>query len=258
MLAPDVVTARTSLRAEARCRAGKVTDNKFEAALEAGLNHVNTCRQVNIVLPGLQADRLEQVLTDDTDHYQVTGGFDIGVFWSREFQQCFLSSGQLVVTGAGLRLAGGKLELSLPAHCPALAALSTVIKPVSDKDGTVHYQTLLPGPSSPPSLESCRVPGPVRAAWLPPEPSICPSSLAQALVNRDMQVSVAPSKVSRTVVESLVPELQDCLELGEVDWQEELDTWLGGVCLGLPTTALVLPHNTDTVTAPLLSLKVLH
>lgn len=81
-----------------------------------------------------------KVLTDDTDHYQVTGGFDIGVFWSREFQQCFLSSGQLVVTGAGLRLAGGKLELSLPAHCPALAALSTVIKPVSDKDGTVHYQ----------------------------------------------------------------------------------------------------------------------
>lgn len=63
MLAPDVVTARTSLRAEARCRAGKVTDKKFEAALEAGLNHVNTCRQVNIVLPGLQADRLEQVRT---------------------------------------------------------------------------------------------------------------------------------------------------------------------------------------------------
>ena len=61
MLAPDVVTASTSLRAEARCRAGKVTDNKFEAALEAGLNHVNTCRQVNIVLPGVQADRLEQV-----------------------------------------------------------------------------------------------------------------------------------------------------------------------------------------------------
>ena len=44
----------------------------------------------------------------------------------------------------------------------------------------------------------------------------------------------------------------------KVDWQEEVDTWLGGVCLGLPATALELPHNTETVTAPLLSLKVLH
>jgi len=264
MLAPDVVNFQSNCGQETTFRSGTLTENKLEAELKSQLEALGNIFQLKIILPNSvlsdTADNIKKVLTEDTEYYVVEKGFDMSVIFDKTFHHNFISSGDLSlctinhhlseIPCKAFSLSNNLLSIELPNEGGLTNCLDQIMnKKMKTKDNSVHFQQntklLTVKVSQVDKIKSHISPlsTAVAGTWCHPDKNICPSSLASYLVDRGMQVQ------GKTIV--LDMHTQHRLQVPTMekdpycDWDAEyianVEEWLGGVCLQLPSDTIPAP-----------------
>jgi len=264
MLSPDAVNIRSSIRQEISVKSGRLTENKLVTQLKTNLETLGNIFELKIVVPSTGSsdilEKVKKVLTKDTDYYVVEKGFDMSIIFDKSFHYNFIASGDISLSSVHkdftmipcrtISLSSNLLSVSLHNDDGLRNCLAqTLTKKFKTKDNCVHFQQntkfLNLKSSQVEKIQSHNsvLATPVVGTWCHPDKNICPSSLASYMADRGMQVQVKNIMLDIHIQNNLkIPSMEKdefC------DWDGEyitdVEEWLAGVCLQLPTETITAP-----------------
>ena len=264
MLSPDVVNIKSSIRQEVTVKSGRLTDNELDTQLKANIGTLGNIYGLKIVVPSNgplnNLGNIKKVLTEDTEYYVVEKGFDMSIIFDKTFHYNFIASGDLSLSSVNkdftmipcrtINHNNNLLSVTLRNDDGLSDCLAQILtKKYKTRDNYHHFQqntNLLNLKSS--QVENIKshssvLPTPVVCTWSHPDKNICPSSLANYLVDRGMQVQVKNIMVDMHIQKNLqIPSME---KEDFCDWDDEyvadVEEWLGAVCLQLPTETISAP-----------------
>jgi len=264
MLSPDVVNIKSSVRQEITVKSGRLNDNKLITQLKTNLETLGNIFELKIVVPLTGPsdilEKIKKVLTEDTEYYVVEKGFDVSIIFDKSFHYNFIASGDISLSSVNkdstmtpcrtVSLSSNLLSVNLQNDDGLINCLAQILtKKFKTKDNSVHFQqnteffNVKSSQVEKIKSHSFILSTPVVGAWCHPDKNICPSSLASYMVDRGMQVQVKNIMLDTHSQKNInIPSMEKdefC------DWDGEyiadVEEWLGGVCLQLPTETITAP-----------------